>query len=125
MSIDPKGPVDKVPDDATPIAMLTVGQLRAVIAAATTPLPDDDQILTVEQIHERYKMGREALRAAAGRGELQLMRGGHGRIMCRRSAIEAWLESRPVSARLRKAPADDDFDELDEMVKSGELAVRR
>ncbi len=112
-------PNGKLPDDATPIAMLTVGQLRAVIAAATSTAPSDASApMTADDIVSRRPVTPGWLRehvTACGRGARQ-------RRLYRISDVDAALAASPVIPRPRKCGDDDD--EIESMLASGEL-VRR
>jgi hypothetical protein len=65
-------------------------------------------LLTVgAETRAQYHAGRESLMAAASRGELTLVRGGHRRVMVERAELERWIKSRPVVPGPRRAPAAD------------------
>ena len=114
--------------DDTPVWQLTVGQFKALIATAiiTHGQPDQSQLLDATQIQERYHVGREALRAAAGRGELQLVRGSRGKILARAADIETWFASRLVQPRKRNDSASttpEPFDPFSDVAAS--LQIRK
>lgn len=81
-----------------------------VLEAQAHALPDGDAgdpLLDVEAVMEEFGVGRDSLKAAAERGELTLNRGSRGKLLIARSAVRAWIESRNVRPRTRKAPASD------------------
>ena len=45
--------------------------------------------------------------AAAERGEIELVRGGHRRLMVERAELERWVKSRKVTPGPRRAPVAD------------------
>jgi len=117
----------EIPDDK-PVAMCTIGELRAVIADAMGIRKPScpDELLTAEQIETEYHTSRESLKAAAGRGEITLVRGGKRRIMAYRSEVKAWLASRPVAPRMRKAESTGvNIDPIDQMLARGELRAMK
>jgi hypothetical protein len=55
---------------------------------------DDDPLLGISEIHERYGVGRAGILAAEKRGEIQVTRKtGRQTIYVRRSALDAWDSS--------------------------------
>jgi hypothetical protein len=66
--------------------------------AATLPDVAADALIGVAECAERYNVGRDALKRAAERGELNVSRGPRQRLLVKRSALEAWLVSRPLHA---------------------------
>jgi hypothetical protein len=73
-------------------------QADALEALAATLPEAADELLGVVECSDRYAVGRDALRGAALRGELAVTRGARGKLLVRRSALEAWLTSRPLQA---------------------------
>jgi hypothetical protein len=73
-----------------------------VLEALASTLPDaaGDELLGVKEC-AALGVGRDALRAAAERGELNVSRGVRGKLLVRRSALVAWLESKPVKGAER------------------------
>jgi len=69
--------------------------------AATLPGAGGDELLGVAECSERFGVGRDALKGASERGELAVTRGVRGKLLVRRSALEAWLESKPVRSAVR------------------------
>ncbi len=122
MELTMKDIASSIPDDK-PLWQLTVGEFKALVA--NKPVKSGDELLTVEQVEGEFKVGREGLKAAAGRGELTLVRGGKRRILVRRADVAAWVESRPVSPRLRKATPFENEDPLSQMIAHGELRVTK
>ena len=78
---------------------------------ATTTEPDP--WLGLDQLRAQYGITRESLGAATNRGELSPKRGPKGRVMVRRSDVEAWIESRPWTPSSRQAAPADDLDGWD------------
>jgi hypothetical protein len=85
-------------NDDTPIAMLTVGQLRAVFADLVTPSADPDAPRTGEEIRTLYPTASDGwLRAhvaACGRGARQ-------RRLYWPSDVRRALEAHPAAPRVR------------------------
>jgi hypothetical protein len=80
-------------------ALATVATLQLVKAAALARETPPDELLGLEQ----HDVGRRALLAAAGRGEIAVMRGPRQKLLVSRLELERWLRSRPVPPRARKA----------------------
>jgi hypothetical protein len=59
-----------------------------------------DTLLGVEECRA-LGVGRDALRGAARRGELAVSQGPRGKLLVRRSALEAWLSSRQYKPEAR------------------------
>ncbi|MFZ5891284.1 MAG: hypothetical protein ACOY0T_09560 [Myxococcota bacterium] len=100
----------------TTVALLEA-ELDAVEAGA-----DADPFLSVEEARESHGVGREALKAAAERGEIELKRGARGKLLVRRSAILKWIDSRPHKPRPRKA---DPVSDLDAWERETDAELRR
>lgn len=68
------------------------------LEALAVALPDAaaDDLIGVAECAGEYGVGRDALKRAAERGELAVSRGPRQRLLVRRSAIVAWLESKPM-----------------------------
>ncbi|MES1185093.1 MAG: helix-turn-helix domain-containing protein [Myxococcales bacterium] len=64
--------------------------------AATLPTVEADDLIGVAECAAKYNVGRDALRRASERGELAVSRGPRQRLLVRRSAVVAWLESKPL-----------------------------
>jgi len=99
---------------------------RATVALLEAELSDveqaDDPLLGVDELHEQFSCGRDAVRAAVERGELTASRGARGKILVARSEIERWLRSRPYKPGPRRAePSEVDTDALEEELASGGL----
>jgi hypothetical protein len=69
--------------------------------------PRADELLDAKQTLDRYGIGRDAIRGAAFRGELQVHRGARGKFLVRKDAIESWIEARPYTPTPRRAPCAD------------------
>lgn len=67
----------------------------------------DDPLLDVDQVLAEFGVGRDSLKAAAERGELSLSRGARGKLLIERSAVRAWIKSRPVQPRKVTPPVSD------------------
>ncbi len=80
-----------------------VATLEAALAPEAEPT---DEALTLEQISEQYHYGPDAIRAAIARGEVAATRGPRSRIEVRRSELERWRASRPVTPRARRRRAE-------------------
>lgn len=83
-----------------------------VLEAQAKALPDGaeqgDPLLDVDAVMHEFGVGRDSLKAAEERGELELLRGARGKLLIARSVVRSWLESR--KGRPRKAsstPATD------------------
>jgi hypothetical protein len=76
-------------------------------ADAIVEEPDAAELLDAKQTLDRYGIGRDAIRGAAFRGELQVHRGARGKFLIRKDAIEGWIASRPYSPTPRRAPCAD------------------
>jgi hypothetical protein len=75
---------------------------RALVASLEAVLMDADEgpeLLDVKATAERYGVGRDGLKAAALRGELELLRGPRGKLLVERDAFEGWLRSRPYKPK--------------------------
>lgn len=82
----------------------------AALEAQAMALPDgdaSDPLLDVDQVQSEFGVGRDSLKAAADRGELTLSRGARGKLLIERSAVRAWIKSRPVQPRKAAAPVTD------------------
>ncbi|MEI9936673.1 MAG: hypothetical protein WDO69_05565 [Pseudomonadota bacterium] len=76
---------------------LAIDTLAASLAAP------GDELLGVRECRA-LRVGRDALLAAAKRGEVQLSRGPRQRLQVRRSELEKWLQSRPYVAPAASEP---------------------
>lgn len=72
--------------------------LEALASALESEAPDT--LLGVAEA-AALGVGRDALRGAAKRGELEISQGPRGKLLVRRSALEAWLRSRPYKPEAR------------------------
>jgi hypothetical protein len=88
---------------ATAHALKAQADALLALADATDSGSSGDPFLDVDQALERYGTGREALKAAAERGEIELHRGARGKLLVRESAVQRWIESRPHKPRPRRA----------------------
>jgi hypothetical protein len=75
-------------------ALACARALVASLEAALVGTDDGPELLDMKATAERGA-GRDALKAAALRGELELLRGPRGKLLVERDAFEAWLRSRP------------------------------
>lgn len=63
-------------------------------------------------------VGRDALRGAARRGELEISQGPRGKLLVKRSALEAWLSSRKYKPESRAEQAGEpDLDAWEKSVR--------
>ena len=69
-------------------------QADALEALAASLGPEADELLDL-QACKAHDVGRDALKGAAERGELAISRGPRGKLLVKRSALEAWLASKP------------------------------
>lgn len=90
--------------------------LDALARALESEAPDT--LLGVEEC-SALGVGRDALRGAAKRGELEISQGPRGKLLVRRSALEAWLRSRPYKPEVRGAR------EAEPDLEAWERSVRR
>ena len=79
---------------AVEAALASARALVATLEAALMDADDGPELLDMKATAERGA-GRDALKAAASRGELELLRGPRGKLLVERDAFEAWLRSRP------------------------------
>lgn len=70
--------------------------LDALAASLPDVYADADTLLGVAECSEGYGVGRDALKRAAERGELVVSRGPRQRLLVKRSALVAWLASKPL-----------------------------
>ena len=90
-------------------------QADTLEALAATLGPEADELLGVRDC-KALGVGRDALLAAADRGELQVSRGPRQRLQVRKSELDRWLSSKPYQPRDRE-PAPD--------LEAWERSVRR
>jgi hypothetical protein len=104
------------PDSAAAMAgaalRLQVAALRAqadaLEALSNTLGSYDDELLDVAACSKRFDVGREALRGAAARGELEISHGPRRKLLVKRRALEAWLASKPYKPTAKNSePAPD------------------
>lgn len=90
------------------------------LEALASSLPDvaADELLDVAACR-KLGVGRDALRGAARRGELQISQGPRGKLLVKRSALDAWLASRLYKPTSAAAPAAVDLDAWDRAVRRG------
>jgi len=79
-------------------------QADVLEALAATLGPESDDLLGVDECKARG-VGRDALTAAAQRGELELTRGPRKRLQVRRSELDRWLASKPYTPTAKAEPA--------------------
>lgn len=85
--------------------------------AKTLEHAEPDALLDVKGAAE-LGVGRDALRGAARRGELEVSQGPRGKLLVRRSALEAWLSSRRYRPEARTAQqAEPDLDAWERSVR--------
>ncbi len=106
------------PRKAFEAALSSARALVASLEAALVETDDGPELLDMKATAERGA-GRDALKAAALRGELELLRGPRGKILVERDTFEAWLRSRPY--RPTTPTRTPDLDEWD-AAASSELA---
>lgn len=80
-------------------AQALVASLEAALAVTTDSSNVDSELLDLPALRARFGLGRASVLGAVERGELTAARGARGKILVRHSAVEAWLASRPVTAR--------------------------
>ena len=80
-------------------------QADTLDALAASLAPEADELLDLAAC-KALDVGRDALKGAADRGELQVSRGPRGKLLVRRSALEAWLSSRPYKPTQTEAAPD-------------------
>lgn len=85
-------------------ARATVASLEAALASAENK--GASELLDVAAVRKQYGVGRDALKAAANRGELELSRGPRRRLLVKRDVLEAWLGSRPYEPPMAEPVAD-------------------
>ncbi|MEO7032196.1 MAG: hypothetical protein ABI548_00115 [Polyangiaceae bacterium] len=95
------------PSAAALLAQVAVlrSQADAIEAIARSLEPEDD--LGVDDCREIFGVGRDAIKSAAARGELEVTRGVRGKLLVKRSALQAWLASKPYVPPARDEPAQD------------------
>jgi len=93
------------------------------LEALASAVPGAEEALTLAQIRAEYGYGEEAIRAAIARGELTATRGPRQRIEVRRSELERWRMSRPVTPRPRRKSAE--VVSLDDWEKATDLQLSR
>jgi hypothetical protein len=103
-------------------AKASVTILEALLEQTPMVEGQGSDLLTVDQTLEQYRIGRDGLLNASGRGELHLVRGARNRIMVERSELERWIKSRPVQPR--KAPAAPAAADLDAWDRQAEASLR-
>jgi hypothetical protein len=102
-------------------------RLRA--GAAVTTRQDDDEVLDVDRTLAEFGVGKDALKAAAKRGEISLVRGARNQIMATRGELRRWQEraytykSKPRERALTLCKPEDDRT-IENMVREGRLVVR-
>jgi hypothetical protein len=97
----------KAIEAALATAKATVTALEAALAST---VEDEPGLLDLKAIKAKYNIGRDALLAAARRGELHLKRVSR-RIMIEVDELEAWLRSKPHHTRPRLASPETSLDE--------------
>lgn len=83
------------------------------LAAAMQITPDTDDLLDRRQRRELYPGLGSAIDDAIADGSLPACRGSKQRSLVRRSAIESWLESRPVAPRPPRSASAEPIDDLE------------
>jgi len=84
-------------------ARATVATLEAALEGADD---NETELLDVATVREEYGIGRDALKAAEARGELELLRGPRNKLLVERGKLEAWRRSRPNKPTERRPVAD-------------------
>jgi hypothetical protein len=79
--------------DAIEKLIRLAGELMAEAEALRSLPPDKDPILTLDEVQERYKVGRTAVLGAVERNELKISRGPRQRIQVRLSEMERWIDA--------------------------------
>ncbi len=62
---------------------------------------EPNALLDLGELQRNYHLGRAAIRKGVEQGELTASRGARGRILVRRTDIEAWIASRPMIVAAR------------------------
>lgn len=89
------------------VVQLTADELRELLVAAVNDaLPHPDDWLDLKQLTKEFGFSRESL-ASAARDGLAVSKGPKGRLLVRRSDVEAWLVSRPWKAPAPKQKTED------------------
>ena len=98
--------MNAIPSDETMIVTLRVHEfcelIRRVVADAMAVKATRD-LLDLKQVAERYGIGRDALLAAARRGDIELSRGPRRKIWVRGYEIEQWITDHKFVPTSRKA----------------------
>jgi hypothetical protein len=100
--------ISTIADDAM-IVTLHVRDLRAIICVAVVEAltaKGHHDLLDLKQVAERYKVGREAIIAAAKRGEIALSQGPRRKFLVRANEVERWLTERKYVPPDRTVPVD-------------------
>ncbi|HET9954372.1 MAG TPA: hypothetical protein VFQ61_07705 [Polyangiaceae bacterium] len=93
--------------------------VRAVVADALATHAQHD-LLDLKQVFERYRVGRDALVAAAKRGEVELSQGPRRKFLIRARELEQWLTRRKYVP-----PALATAKDLQEWDRQADLALER
>ncbi len=88
-------------------AQAAAKRAQAAALELTVGGTNDGDLLNVDQALQEYGFGRDALLNANRAGKLELVRGARNRITVQRSALEAYIKSRPVVRPRKAAPAED------------------
>ena len=86
-------------------ARATVASLEALLESVDAHDPSSD-LLDAKTVKQEYDIGRDALKAAAKRGELKLHRGTRDKLLVERGKLEAWRRSQPYKPTQRRPVAD-------------------
>lgn len=73
--------------------------------ANALPATQSDQLMDHPMLMKEFGIGREAIRAAAARGELAVTQGARRKLIVRRSEVERWLAARTYAPAPRRAKA--------------------
>jgi hypothetical protein len=101
----PDAPASQLADLLEAQATALEAQARVLRGAAVLARKRSqrDELLDAKQCHARYGVGGEAIRGAAHREELAVVRGARGKLLVADSELRRWLESRPYRPGPRRA----------------------
>lgn len=115
--------------DDTMIVTLRVNELREIVRAAVAEAlvtGGRQDLLDLRQVSERYSVGRDALLAAANRGEVELSQGPRRKFLIRAAELERWLTQKKYTPRDRTVPVDlEDWDRQVRLSLERDLASGR
>ena len=99
--------MNSVLTDETMIVTLRVQDLREIVrdvVAEALKVKAQTDLLDMRQVLERYRIGRDAILAAAKRGDLALSRGPRRKLPVRVAELERWLTGKKYVRNREPAP---------------------